>query len=100
MLFTSTSRITSFGVRAGLVKTSSRLTITRNPESLPLPYPILLLKCSVEGSKEDIRPVASPPTGTVTFLFTDIEGSTKLLERSPEAMERALACHDQILRDA
>ena len=44
--------------------------------------------------------MASPPTGTVTFLFTDIEGSTKLWERSPEAMHRALARHDQILRDA
>src|SRR5918911_2004611 len=42
----------------------------------------------------------SAPTGTVTFLFTDIEGSTRLWERSPEAMQRALARHDQILRDA
>jgi predicted ATPase/class 3 adenylate cyclase/Tfp pilus assembly protein PilF len=42
--------------------------------------------------------VASPPTGTVTFLFTDIEGSTKLWERHPEAMQTALARHDEILR--
>jgi predicted ATPase/class 3 adenylate cyclase/Tfp pilus assembly protein PilF len=42
--------------------------------------------------------VASPPTGTVTFLFTDIEGSTKMWERSPQAMQAALARHDQILR--
>ena len=27
------------------------------------------------------------PTGTVTFLFTDIEGSTKLWEQHPEAMK-------------
>jgi class 3 adenylate cyclase len=39
------------------------------------------------------------PTGTVTFLFTDIEGSTKLWERYPEAMRAALARHDEILRD-
>jgi predicted ATPase/class 3 adenylate cyclase len=44
--------------------------------------------------------MSSPPTGTVTFLFTDIEGSTKLWERSPQAMQRALARHDEILRDA
>jgi predicted ATPase/class 3 adenylate cyclase/Tfp pilus assembly protein PilF len=44
--------------------------------------------------------VASPPTGTLTFLFTDIEGSTKMWERSPEAMQAALARHDQILRRA
>jgi class 3 adenylate cyclase len=44
--------------------------------------------------------MSSPPTGTVTFLFTDIEGSTKMWERSPQAMHRALARHDEILRDA
>jgi class 3 adenylate cyclase len=33
-------------------------------------------------------------------LFTDIEGSTKMWERSPQAMHRALARHDEILRDA
>src|SRR5512140_1801920 len=40
------------------------------------------------------------PTGTVTFLFTDIEGSTELWEKHPEAMKSALAKHDSILRDA
>jgi predicted ATPase/class 3 adenylate cyclase len=44
--------------------------------------------------------VSSPPTGTVTFLFTDIEGSTKMWERSPQAMQAALARHDEILREA
>jgi predicted ATPase/class 3 adenylate cyclase len=37
-------------------------------------------------------------TGTVTFLFTDIEGSTQLWERYPEAMKAALARHDALLR--
>ena len=41
----------------------------------------------------------SPPTGTITFLFTDIEGSTKLWERGPEAMSEALPRHDKILRE-
>jgi class 3 adenylate cyclase/DNA-binding SARP family transcriptional activator len=40
------------------------------------------------------------PTGTVTFLFTDIEGSTKLWEEHLEAMREALARHDALLRDA
>jgi len=40
------------------------------------------------------------PTGTVTFLFTDIEGSTQLWERHPEAMQAALARHDVLLREA
>jgi predicted ATPase/class 3 adenylate cyclase len=40
----------------------------------------------------------SPPTGTVTFLFTDIEGSTRLSQQYPDAMPALLARHDQILR--
>src|ERR1700730_16417362 len=38
------------------------------------------------------------PSGTVTFLFTDIEGSTRLWEAAPEAMRQALARHDALLR--
>src|SRR5262245_32840075 len=41
-----------------------------------------------------------PPTGTVTFLFTDIEGSTRIWEQSPEQMSAALARHDELLRAA
>jgi class 3 adenylate cyclase len=41
------------------------------------------------------------PTGTVTFLFTDVEGSTKLLhDLGPARYAEALAEHRQILRDA
>jgi predicted ATPase/class 3 adenylate cyclase len=40
------------------------------------------------------------PTGTVTFLFTDIEGSTALWESVPEGMRTALARHDELLRSA
>jgi predicted ATPase/class 3 adenylate cyclase len=40
------------------------------------------------------------PTGTFTFLFTDVEGSTKLWERGPEAMSQALGRHDELLREA
>ena len=43
--------------------------------------------------------VPSPPTGTVTFLFTDIEGSTELWEKNPEGMRLALARHDENLRE-
>jgi predicted ATPase/class 3 adenylate cyclase len=38
------------------------------------------------------------PTGTVTFLFTDIEGSTRLWEAAPNQMRSALASHDAIVR--
>jgi class 3 adenylate cyclase len=37
------------------------------------------------------------PTGTVTFLFTDLEDSTRLWERDPEAMRAAAARHDDLL---
>src|SRR5262249_2461188 len=42
----------------------------------------------------------SLPTGTVTFLFTDIEGSTQLWEQHPDAMRLALAPHDACLTAA
>src|SRR6266849_947250 len=45
-------------------------------------------------------PIADLPTGTVTFLFTDIEGSTRLWEQQPQAMQAALARHDALLRQA
>jgi predicted ATPase/class 3 adenylate cyclase len=41
-----------------------------------------------------------PPSGTVTFLFTDIEGSTQRWDRDHDAMEIALRRHDAILREA
>jgi predicted ATPase/class 3 adenylate cyclase len=42
----------------------------------------------------------SPPSGTVTFLFTDIEGSTRLWQADEPAMRAALSRHDQLLRQA
>src|SRR6188768_2180566 len=44
--------------------------------------------------------MTSLPIGTVTFLFTDIEGSTRLLEGQPEEYRVALARHDAIIRQA
>jgi class 3 adenylate cyclase len=40
------------------------------------------------------------PSGTVTYLFTDVEGSTRLWEQSPAAMGPALARHDTIIERA
>jgi predicted ATPase/class 3 adenylate cyclase len=44
--------------------------------------------------------MAERPMGTVTFLFADLEGSTRLWEEHPEAMKAALSRHDDILRAA
>src|SRR5215510_8858071 len=40
------------------------------------------------------------PTGTVTFLFTDIEGSTKLAQEHREDLSALLARHQEILKQA
>jgi len=44
--------------------------------------------------------MAQAPTGTITFLFTDIEGSSRLWERHPVDMGPALSRHDAIVRSA
>jgi predicted ATPase len=43
--------------------------------------------------------VGSVPSGTVTFLFTDVEGSTRRWQDDPEAMRALLVEHDAILRE-
>src|SRR5262245_30273642 len=44
-------------------------------------------------------PAVALPQGTITFLFTDIEGSTRLWERHPRAMPAALARHDALFKE-
>jgi hypothetical protein len=46
------------------------------------------------------KPAPNLPTGTVTFLFTDIEGSSRLWEQHLRAMPAALARHDALMRHA
>ena len=53
------------------------------------------LSCAAEGGR-----VAELPSGTVTFLFTDLEGSTRLVGGASRRDAAALARHDAILRDA
>ena len=43
---------------------------------------------------------AAAPSGVVTFLFTDVEGSTRRWEADADAMRIALAAHDEVLRSA
>ena len=44
--------------------------------------------------------MANPPTGTVTFLFTDIEGSTRLAQAHPAAWEAARQRHHALVQAA
>ena len=41
---------------------------------------------------------AAAPSGVVTFLFTDVEGSTRRWEADADLMRKALAAHDEVLR--
>lgn len=45
------------------------------------------------------QPTQKLPSGTLTFLFTDIEGSTKLWQSHPDQMRPALARHDLLAAD-
>jgi predicted ATPase/class 3 adenylate cyclase len=51
-------------------------------------------------TEHDDRIVAALPSGTVTFLFTDVEGSTRLWAADKDAMSASLLVHDAILRGA
>ena len=44
--------------------------------------------------------MAAPPSGTVTLLFSDIEGSTRLLRRAGDAYPELLDRHRALLREA
>src|ERR1700739_4099547 len=56
--------------------------------------------CSVWHSACVSAVSAGPPSGVVTFLFTDVEGSTRRWEADAEGMRAALAAHDEVLRYA
>src|ERR1700674_790586 len=57
-----------------------------------------------DGTRERRQPRrarrSALPTGTVTFLFTDVEGSTALLNAHPDAYRRALRRHHDLLQQA
>ena len=55
---------------------------------------------SVTSERRRADGVTDLPRGTVTFLFTDIEGSTRLWERDPERMPAAFRRHETLLRQA
>jgi predicted ATPase/class 3 adenylate cyclase len=82
------------------------LGITPSPELVALEEAIVLQKPELDwlpttaGASRPASATADLPSGTVTFLFTDIEGSTRLWEEHPEAMQDTLVRHDQILREA
>ena len=53
-----------------------------------------------EPTVNDSQGRAVPPSGVVTFLFTDVEVSTRRWEADAEGMRAALAAHDEVLGKA
>ncbi len=54
--------------------------------------------CSLTGCQTGL--VTEPPTGTVTFVFSDVEGSTRLLRQLRDDYVAVLAQHQRLLREA
>jgi predicted ATPase/class 3 adenylate cyclase len=63
-------------------------------------YTILAISSGRVGHGGDTPFVTRLPTGTVTFLLTDIESSTRRWEREPDAMRSAVAQHDVLFERA
>src|SRR5262245_7059307 len=61
-----------------------------------MPWP-LLVEVGVTGAEPQAFTL---PTGTVTFLLSDVEGSTRRWEQSPEAMAIAIPRHYALLDEA
>src|SRR5262245_4231575 len=68
---------------------------------LPFSGPLVdaIIPCSQTEPYAGVQ-MPTPPSGTVTMLFTDIEGSTRQLQRLGERYPKILATHQQLLRAA
>jgi predicted ATPase/class 3 adenylate cyclase len=71
-----------------------------SPASLPLPQQAPDSHLPDDAAPDALAPDPLPPSGTLTFLFSDIEGSTRLWEQHPQGMHAALTQHDALLRTA
>ena len=92
---------------AGLIYAAANLKRYAATFKLPAPTNVELLYDENQTGSEKLVVVnrqsargQNLPSGTVTFLFTDIEGSTKLSQQYPEAMPALLARHHEILNRA
>src|SRR5690242_7982228 len=83
------------GIRAAGAVSYRAFATPRELEGLLADDLAVLLSETFEGEPGG----AELPAGTVTFLLTDIEGSTRLWETVPEAMEAALERHNRIVTE-
>src|ERR1700761_8383721 len=80
-------------------RTWRRHRLSRLSGSLPRHGDIAWLRGTYRVGQGDAMTGAAP-SGVVTFLFTDVEGSTRRWEADADAMRIALAAHDEVLREA
>src|SRR5215470_1895056 len=85
------------GIRAAGTVSYRTFATARELERLLADDLAVLLSESFEGAAAVA--VADLPAGIVTFLLTDIEGSTRLWESVPDAMEVALERHDRLVTE-
>ena len=92
---------------AGLIYAAVNLRRYAVIFNLPLPTNVELLYDEKQfGSNKPVKVSSRDalkqnlPSGTVTFLYTDIEGSTKLAQQHPKEMPALLARHNEILNQA
>jgi predicted ATPase/class 3 adenylate cyclase/DNA-binding CsgD family transcriptional regulator len=76
--------------------TSGRLEASSAAEILPTQAQTMPRS---KTTKPDPGPLSRLPTGTVTFMLTDVEGSTKHWEVEPEAMKSAMSALDRIIAE-
>ena len=94
---------------AGLIFAAANLKHYAMTFKLPMPTDVELLYAEGQSGSNTNKPIKvqskdvpakNLPSGTVTFLFTDIEGSTKLAQQYPEQMPVLLSRHHEILNQA
>jgi predicted ATPase/class 3 adenylate cyclase len=94
---------------AGLIYAAANLKRYNASFSISLPTDVELLYAEGQSGSNTNKPLKfqrkdapsqNLPSGTVTFLFTDIESSTKLSQQYPEQMPALLARHHEILNQA
>jgi len=83
-------------VRSSSTRNSHNKTNAAKRERRPKPRVPFLDKLAASSSSDPL--IQEPPTGNVTIVFTDVQGSTALWEANPNAMEDALRTHDDIMR--
>ena len=78
---------------------AGRFPILRNHPTA-LPRDVRTVGHEPGDSQHRAGTLAALPTGSVTFRFTDIEGSTQRWDAHPDAMRAALERHDTLMRQA